>query len=115
MAVREHANLKIGDNVGMSGIIIGNHVKIGGNVCIYDTDFHSLNPKERAIPKNDKSETKSKKVILENNLFIGAHSTILKGVTIGKNSIIGACSLVSKDVPANAIWEGNPAKFIRKL
>ena len=122
-AIRENAELTIGDNVGMSGttifcrkeVNIGDNVKIGGNVCIYDTDFHSLISKERAINELDKSKTKSKKVILENNVFIGAHSTILKGVTIGENSIVGACSLVSKDVPANEIWGGTPATFIRKL
>ena len=123
LIVRDGAQLIIGNNVGMSGstiichkeVNIGNNVKIGGNVCVYDTDFHSLKSKERAITEEDKSKTKSKKVILENNVFIGAHSTILKGVTIGENSIVGACSLVSKDVPANEIWGGNPATFIRKL
>jgi len=94
---------------------IGNYVKIGGNVCIYDTDFHSLNPKERAITEEDKSKTMSKKVILEKNGFIGVHSTILKGVTVGKNSMVGACSLVAKNIPANEIWAGNPAKFIKKI
>jgi acetyltransferase-like isoleucine patch superfamily enzyme len=123
LIVRDGAQLIIGNNVGMSGstiichkeVNIGDNVKIGGNACIYDTDFHSLNSNERAITEEDKSKTKSKKVILENNVFIGAHSTILKGVTIGENSIVGACSLVSKDVPANEIWGGNPATFIRKL
>jgi acetyltransferase-like isoleucine patch superfamily enzyme len=54
-------------------------------------------------------------VIIEDNVFIGAHSTILKGVTIGVNSVIGACSVVTKDIPANQIWAGNPARFIRAL
>ncbi|WP_456379201.1 acyltransferase [Lutibacter sp.] len=122
-AIRDRATLRIGNHVGMSGttivcrkeIEIGNHVKIGGNVCIYDTDFHSLNPKERAVSKNDKTGTISKKITIKNNAFIGAHSTILKGGTIGENSIIGACSLISKDVPANEIWGGNPTKFIKKV
>ena len=54
-------------------------------------------------------------MIIEDNVFIGAHSTILKGVTIGQNSIIGACSVVTKNIPPNEIWAGNPAKFIKKL
>lgn len=122
-AVRDHSNLKIGNNVGMSGttlvctkhIEIGDHVKIGGNVCIYDTDFHSLKPKQRAASLSDKIGTISKKVTIGNHVFIGAHSTVLKGVSIGENSIIGACSLISKNIPANEIWAGNPAKFIKKI
>ena len=54
-------------------------------------------------------------VVIENNVFIGAHCIILKGVSIGENSIIGAGSVVTKNVPANQIWAGNPAKFIRKI
>lgn len=47
-----------------------------------------------------------------NDVFIGAHSTILKGVTIGDKAIIGAGSVVAKSVPAGEIWAGNPARFI---
>jgi acetyltransferase-like isoleucine patch superfamily enzyme len=114
-------NLTIGNNVGMSAtalicnhkIIIGNNVKLGGGVCIYDTDFHNLNPEIRRNPVLDKQKAAKAAVILEDNVFIGAHSTILKGVTIGQNSVVGACSLVSKNIPANQIWAGNPAKFIK--
>ena len=55
------------------------------------------------------------KVILKNNCKIGSHSTILPGVTIGKNSIVGAHSLINKDIPDNVIAFGVPAKVIRKL
>jgi acetyltransferase-like isoleucine patch superfamily enzyme len=114
--------LSIGNNVGISAtsiicnheIIIGNNVMIGGNTVIYDTDFHSLDPKIRGTSK-DKQLAKKRSVIIKDNVFIGAHSTILKGVTIGENSIIGACSVVSKDIPPNEIWAGNPAKFIKKI
>ena len=54
-------------------------------------------------------------MIIEDNVFIGAHSTILKGVRISKNSIVGACSVVSKNIPPNEIWAGNPIKFIKKI
>ena len=54
-------------------------------------------------------------IAIGDNAFIGAHSTILKGVTIGANSIIGAASLVTTNIPDNEIWGGNPAKFIRKI
>lgn len=117
------AILTIANNVGISctaivchnRISIGNNVKIGGNVCIYDTDFHSLIEDHRnAIPEN-KSTIKTKPVVIQDGVFIGAHSIILKGVTIGEKAIIGAGSVVSKDIPANQIWAGNPAKFIKDI
>jgi acetyltransferase-like isoleucine patch superfamily enzyme len=96
-------------------IKIGNNVTIGGNTVIYDTDFHSLNPLIRKNKTIDKKSAFKLPVTIEDNVFIGAHTTILKGVTIGQNSIIGACSVVTKTIPANEIWAGNPARFIRKL
>ncbi len=115
------ATLKIGNNVGISStaivchnsIEIGDNVIIGGNVVIYDTDFHSLNSKDRLETKSDKIRANCKPVKIGNSVFIGAHSTILKGVNIGDNSIIGACSVITKSIPANEIWAGNPAKYLR--
>lgn len=115
--------LSIGDNVGMScsafichhSIVIGNNVTIGGNTVIYDTNFHSLDPILRKNKSLDKINANRAPVIICDNAFIGAHSTILKGVKIGQNSVIGACSLVTRDIPENEIWGGNPAIFIRKL
>ena len=54
-------------------------------------------------------------IYIKDNVFIGANATLLKGVTIGENAIVGACSVITKDVPANEIWAGNPAKFIKNL
>lgn len=120
--VGKSAKLKIGNNVGISQsaivchelIIIGDHVKIGGGVKIYDTDFHSLDPEIRKS-KSDLFNKKTMPIIIEENVFIGAFSIVLKGVTIGKNSIIGAGSIVTKSIPSNEIWAGNPAAFIRKI
>ncbi len=121
--VDKGATLVIGSNLGISqaaivchtSIIIGNNVKIGGGVCIYDTDFHSLDSLLRVNSKTDFANKVKKPVIIGNNVFIGAHSLVLKGVTIGENAIIGAGSVVTKSIPANQIWAGNPAIFIRNL
>jgi acetyltransferase-like isoleucine patch superfamily enzyme len=115
-------DLNIGDNFAVSAtaiicthkITIGNNVTIGGNTVIYDTDFHNLDPNIRNT-KDDNKTAKRAPVFIKDNVFIGAHTTILKGVIIGENSIIGACSVVTKSIPANEIWGGNPAKFIRKM
>ena len=119
--VYNDAVLKLGNNVGMSAtaivcfksITIGNNVKIGGNVVIYDTDFHSLDKVDRRDPKLDQEKKQCRDVVIEDDVFIGAHSIILKGVTIGEGSIIGAGSVVSKSIPKNEIWAGNPARFIK--
>lgn len=119
--VGKKGELIIGENVGISSVAIvcherieiGNNVNLGGNVVIYDTDFHSLNHIDRLDKNKDVINTKTKPVKIGNNAFIGAHSTILKGVTIGNNSIIGAGSVVTKNIPDNEIWAGNPAKFIK--
>ncbi|WP_093917847.1 acyltransferase [Sunxiuqinia elliptica] len=121
--VGKGASLSIGKNVGLSStalvahqsITIGDNVKIGAGVCIYDTDFHALDAKFRMASVTDFKNKKCKEVIIEDNVFIGAHATILKGVRIGENSIVGACAVVTKEIPPNEIWGGNPAIFIKKL
>lgn len=118
-----NSKLTIGDNVGMSStaivchqeINIGDNVMFGGNTVVYDTDFHSLFSSHRAQLKEDISSVKRMPVKIGDNVFIGAHSTILKGTIIGDNSIIGAASLVSGTVPPNEIWGGVPAKFIKAI
>lgn len=82
---------------------------------IYDTDFHSLDPTIRLSKTMDIISAKWGKVSIGNHVFIGAHTTILKGITIGDNSVIGACSVVTKNIPSNEIWAGNPAKYIAKI
>jgi acetyltransferase-like isoleucine patch superfamily enzyme len=121
LVISKGSMLNIGNNVGISNttiyvankITIGDNVLIGGGCKIWDTDFHSLDPYIRII-KNDEI-INTKPIIIKNNVFIGGNSIILKGVTIGENSIVGAGSIVTKDVPKNEIWAGNPAKFIKKI
>ena len=119
--VYKDAILQIGDYTGMSNVAIsckkqvkiGSYVKIGGSVKIYDSDFHALDPELRKSVQTDIPKIKS--VELKDGCFIGAHSIILKGVCIGKNSIIAAGSVVTKSVPDGEIWGGNPIRFIRKI
>lgn len=118
----EKAEIVIGDNVGMSGTsincvdscIIEEGVKLGANVNVWDTDFHPVDPAVRA---NQKSilEAQSAPIVLEKNVWVGANTTILKGVTIGENTVVGTMSLVNKSLPANSICAGIPASKIKDL
>ncbi len=112
------ATLKIGNHVGITGssicaaerIEIGDNTIIGSGCTIVDTDFHPISDGERRYQTDG---IKSSPVIIEENVFIGMHSMILKGVKIGKNSVTQAGSLVVNDIPANSIAGGNPAKVIK--
>lgn len=123
ITINKNAILCIGNNVGMSSptiwahisITIGNNVMLGANVTIMDSDAHSLNYKERRILTLDKSKKHDKPIVIEDDVFIGMNSIILKGVTIGARSIIGAGSVVTESIPADCIVAGNPAKIIRTL
>ncbi len=88
---------------------------IGAGCKIYDTDFHPIDAEYRFGGRKDNQETKTKPIVIEDGVFIGGHSIILKGTHIGSNTVIGAGSVVSGEIPANQIWAGNPARFIRKL
>jgi acetyltransferase-like isoleucine patch superfamily enzyme len=124
-----NAILKIGNDCGFSGLVIacsaevtiGNRVMIGANCTITDTDSHSLNYKERYPDyynlrnANWKEEVKSLPVIIEDDVFIGMNTIVLKGATIGKGSIIGAGSVITKSIPSFVIAAGNPAVIIRKI
>ncbi len=113
--------IKIGDNVGISNSIfisrsqiqIEDNVLIGNGCKFWDTDFHSLNIIDRY--SNDETDIRSSPIRIKKNAFIGGCAILLKGVTIGENSIIGAGSVVTKNVPNNQIWAGNPAKFIKNI
>ena len=119
--VGENAKLTIGNNCAMSNVAIcckkeiniRDNVYIGGDCRIYDTDFHSIKLNYR-IEKSD-PDIKTGSVLIEDGAFIGASCIILKGVKIGSNSVIGAGSVVTKDIPPNQIWCGNPAKYIKDI
>lgn len=117
---KENAVIEVGNNFAMTGgtlcafncITIGNNVALGANTTIVDTDFHPLIPEYRLAHPAD---AQTARVVIEDNVFIGMNSLILKGVTIGEGSVIGAGSVVTRDVPSRVIAAGNPAKVIRKL
>lgn len=116
------AKIDIGDNSGLSGtsicsaksIKIGKSCLIGANVTITDYDFHAVAPENRRY-NTDKNDIGCVPVIIEDNVWLGMNAIILKGVTIGKNSIIAAGSIVTKSIPTNSIAGGNPAKLIRYI
>jgi maltose O-acetyltransferase len=91
-------------------ITIGNSCLIGELVSIYDCDFHEINPATR-----NHSAGLTKPVVIGNNVWLGSRVIVLKGVTIGENSVIAAASVVTESVPANCIAAGSPAKVIRPI
>lgn len=107
------ARIEIGDKCGFSGTVIGaalyiklgNNVRCGANTLITDTDWHT----------DDYRIGKDKPIIIDDNVWLGYGVKVLKGVHIGKNSLIGANSVVTKDIPANVIAVGNPCKVIKQI
>ena len=83
-----------------NGVAVEDGVQIGSHCSIYSVST---------------IDGKSGKVILKNNCMIGSHSIIMPGVTVGKNSVVGAFSLVNKDIPENTLAYGIPVKIIKKL
>lgn len=117
-----------GREPGLGTIVIGDAVMISpgtritasdeiriGNGCMFafgsyvtDSDWHGIYDRVKRDPE-------SKPVILEDNVWVGDHAIVLKGVTIGKNSIVAAHAVVTRDVPANVIVAGNPARVVKEL
>lgn len=120
MYVEKTGKVEIGDNVGMSStrmwisnhLTIGNHVKVGACCLIIDTDTHQIDYLQR---RRGEGHINSAPITIEDDVWIGAHCIVLKGVTIGARSIIGAGSVVTKDIPADCIAAGNPCRVIRNL
>lgn len=107
--VQNKKNLKLGHKTDVgaftyinakNGVVIDDFVQIGSHCSIYSIST---------------IDNKGGKVVLKKNCKIGSHSVIMPGVTIGENSIIGAFSFVNKDIPANTLAYGVPAKIVRKI
>lgn len=111
--IKRGAKIEIGNNCGFSGTVIGaacyiklgNNVRCGANTMITDSDWHSDDPRVG----------KDAAVIIDDNVWLGYGVKVLKGVHIGRNSLIGAGSIVTKDIPENVMAVGNPCKVIKMI
>ena len=111
-------NVSVGDsfyaNAGcifldVTPIVIGDNVMFGPNVQLYAAT-HPLSPQERL-----KGEEYGKPISVGDNVWIGGNSVIMPGVSVGKNSVIGAGSVVTKDIPENVVAFGNPCRIYRQI
>ncbi len=93
-------------------ITIGNNVLLGPNVTL-SSATHSIDYRIRN--RNDETDIQGRPITIGNNVWIGANVVIMPGVTIGDHSVIGAGSVVTRDIPADCVAVGVPAKVIRKL
>ena len=111
-------NIEIGENfysnhnlviLDPAKVIFGDNVFIGPN-CGFYTASHPLEAEER-----NKGIEMAKPIKVGNNVWFGGNVTVLPGVTIGDNCVVGAGSVVVKDIPANSVAVGNPCKLIRTI
>lgn len=115
------AEIIIHDGVGMSGtsivatkkIEIGENTALGANTNIYDTDFHCCKYEDRLKQKSI-ADAPAAPIFIDKHCWLASNVTVLKGVTIGENVVVGAMSLVNKSIPANKIAAGVPAKVIKE-
>ena len=106
--LRPGAELRIGEDVGMNGatvccaarVSIGSQVLMGVNALVTDTDFHALAPEGRRWSIDGVGTAP---VIIGDNVWLGLNSVVLKGVTIGRDAVVGAGSVVVGDIPAGAM------------
>lgn len=114
------ARLEIGNGAGISGaviycsdrVLIGERVMIGAGCRIFDTDFHSTDFRDR---RDGNRNIPPAPVVIEDDVWLGAGVTVLKGVRIGKGSVVAAGSVVSRDIPAGALAAGAPARPLRDV
>jgi len=122
LCARGKGVIEIGNWVGISSaaiwatnrITIGDRVLIGADCILMDNDQHHLNAEARRDPERARAYA-SAPIVIEDEVFIGMRSMILKGVTIGARSVVGAGSVVTRDVPPDTIVAGNPARVIGHL
>lgn len=111
--------VSVGDDCGFSGtviaayssITIGNRVICGANTTITDTDWHAISMQDRAnhIPP------KTAPIVIEDDVWLGMNVIVLRGVTIGAGTMVGAGSIVIQSLPAGVVAAGQPAKVLRAI
>lgn len=113
-----HKNTTIGDHSGVgfgceipNGVTLGSHVMMGPDVLIFTQNHQTA---DTEIPMREQGMAPLKPVVIGDDVWIGARVCILPGVTIGQGAVIGACAVVSKDVPAYSVVVGNPARVVKK-
>ena len=94
-----------------TSITIGQRVRIGTNVEIYDSDFHGI----RIDDRNKSKAEWAKPVVIEDDVFLGSSVRVLKGVRIGRGSVVANSSVVVNDIPQGVIVGGIPAKVLRVI
>ncbi|HPY63467.1 MAG TPA: acyltransferase [Bacillota bacterium] len=125
MSIGSNSTIRYGSRIeSASSIIIGQFAIISNNVIIRDNNSHPTDPKARLELFNHSyssaewttsKNAKSAPIRIDNNVWIGERAIILKGVSIGENSIVAAAAVVTKDVPSNVIVAGNPARIVKYL
>lgn len=122
--IGDHTTIRYNSKISSTEHVkIGSHVIISNNVDIYDHNSHPVDPGERwAMCENgvqgelwSVERAAHKETVIEDNVWVGEKSVILKGVTVGKGSIVASHSVVTKDVPDYSVVAGNPAKVVKIL
>jgi acetyltransferase-like isoleucine patch superfamily enzyme len=132
-SIGENGQCTVGDFTLLNGALImaeekieiGSHCLISWNIGVADSDFHPLEPAQRLIDaqalapyfrdRPPRPKLKIAPVKIGDNVWVGMNAVILKGVTIGENSVVAAGSVVTKSVPPNTVVAGNPAVIMRQL
>ena len=132
-SIGENGQCTVGDFTLLNGALImaeekieiGSHCLISWNIGIADSDFHPLEPAQRLIDaqalapyfkdRPPRPKLKTAPVKIADNVWVGMNAVILKGVTIGENSVVAAGSVVTKSVPPSTVVAGNPAVIVRQL
>lgn len=116
MVAYPNGRIEIGDGVFLNYgtsisahelVHIGNQCQVGSYVCMMDNDYHQVEDRSRP--------GESDPIVVGDNVWLGIRVIVLKGVHIGKNSVVGAGSVVTKDIPPNVLAAGVPARVIRRF